>query len=337
MIILNRLPFMLRALPLEFMSAARPGLVRLRAAGLAPLATPGPIPQCSGMHVTNGSRAGAGDWQLTVVKRQQHPVDSASLAWPRSRAKPLPASATKRECPIPAPFLPALARVIRLVLLYVTLALGSAPAIQAQVRATLTANAPAAVLPAGTTFTVQLTVEIEPGWHIASITQPDGGPVRTEITLAKGQPFKLYGLIAEPKPRVEHSAAFGIDVEAHEGSATFTLRLEATAEIPAGTELTVEFTYQACTDETCLFMQTDKVKTILQAPSSPARHFPQSAKVQTRNLACKERREAPGYGASSAAGPLYDVQAAARPPNRAVPSRRRLIARLRQNEEPCLS
>lgn len=75
--------------------------------------------------------------------------------------------------------------------------------LQAQVRCSLAAEA----VGADGKVSARLTVAIEPGWHIASLTQPDGGPVRTEIALADQQPFKLAGPIQGPKPHVEPSAA----------------------------------------------------------------------------------------------------------------------------------
>jgi len=131
--------------------------------------------------------------------------------------------------------------------------------LQAQVRCTLVAG------PVGADgkLSAKLTVAIEPGWHIASLTQADGGPVRTEIGLAEGQPFKLAGPIQGPKPRVEPSEAFGIDVETYEGTVVFTLPLLATEEvsedIAKARPLTVEITYQACTDETCLLPKTERI------------------------------------------------------------------------------
>ncbi len=131
--------------------------------------------------------------------------------------------------------------------------------LQAQVRCTLVAGPVAA----DGKLSARLTVAIEPGWHIASLTQPDGGPVRTEIALADQQPFKLADPIKGPKPRVEHSEAFGIEVETYEGTVVFTLPLLATEEvsedIAKARPLTVEITYQACTDETCLLPKTERI------------------------------------------------------------------------------
>lgn len=147
--------------------------------------------------------------------------------------------------------------------------LAVAATIHAQVKASLDVSVSRQFLEPGDKVIAQLSVDIAPKWHIASITQPDGGPVRTAITLAAGQPFKLAGPITGPKPRIEHSEAFGINVETHEGTITFMLPLEATAKTPVGAKVVVEFSYQACTEQNCRLPTTDKVSTILK-PTIPA-------------------------------------------------------------------
>ena len=146
--------------------------------------------------------------------------------------------------------------------------LAVAGTIHGQVKASLEVSVSRQFLESGDKVIAQLSVDIAPKWHIASITQPDGGPVRTAITLAAGQPFILAGPITGPKPKIEHSEAFGINVETHEGTITFMLPLEATARTPVGIKVAVEFSYQACTDENCMLPKTDTVSTILK-PSPP--------------------------------------------------------------------
>lgn len=118
--------------------------------------------------------------------------------------------------------------------------------------------------------TARLVVVIEPGWHISSLTQPDGGPVRTTIEIPADQPYRLAGPIKAPEPHKEHSAAFDLEVQSHEGTVEFLLPLKKNpaAKNAGPTKLTVELTYQACTDETCLLPKTDKV-TASAEPSKP--------------------------------------------------------------------
>lgn len=106
---------------------------------------------------------------------------------------------------------------------------------------------------------------MEPGWHISSLTQPEGGPVPTAIGIPPQQPFRLAGPIKAPEPHKEQSAAFGLEVQLHEGKVEFLLPLEATAAIPPESKLAVEVTYQACTDETCLLTRTDTVTAVMPA------------------------------------------------------------------------
>lgn len=134
-----------------------------------------------------------------------------------------------------------------------------------QVRATLMLDASSTARKSGDALIARLTVSIAPDWHIASLTQPDGGPARTEIALSKGQFFKLSCPITGPKPHIEHSDAFGIDVETYEGTVVFGIPLEATAPIPPGTKLTVDFTYQACSEENCMMPTTDRVTAVIRA------------------------------------------------------------------------
>ena len=134
-----------------------------------------------------------------------------------------------------------------------------------QVHSNLSIEKSSVGLKPGEKVTARLTMEIAPGWHIASLTQPDGGPVRTELALAEKQPFKLAGPVTGPKPHVEHSETFGINVETYEGTVVFSIPLEATASIPPGTKLTVDFSYQACSEENCMMPTTDRATAAIRA------------------------------------------------------------------------
>jgi thiol:disulfide interchange protein DsbD len=116
----------------------------------------------------------------------------------------------------------------------------------------------------GTNFTAKLMVKIMPGWHISSLTTPDGGPMRTEIKLLSNQPAKLSGPIDAPPPNREHSEIFAVDVEWYTGSITFAIPLQATAPVLADTKLGVEISYQACTEKICLLPRTEKVEAVLK-------------------------------------------------------------------------
>jgi thiol:disulfide interchange protein DsbD len=49
------------------------------------------------------------------------------------------------------------------------------------------------------TFKAKLKAEIEEGWHLYAVEQPEGGPFPTKITVADEAAFKIDGNIESPK------------------------------------------------------------------------------------------------------------------------------------------
>lgn len=108
----------------------------------------------------------------------------------------------------------------------------------------------------GGKLTVKLTANLEPGWHIYSITQGEGGPNPTTISLQEKQPFKLAGKITSDKPHSSFDENFGIQVEQHEDTVNFTVPVSAAKDASGSQEIKVDATYQACTSSVCLPPQT---------------------------------------------------------------------------------
>jgi thiol:disulfide interchange protein len=118
-----------------------------------------------------------------------------------------------------------------------------------------------------------VTATIEPTWHIYSVTQPPGGPVRTKITLDADQPATLAGdFVADPAPSKHEEPAFnGLTVEAHEKSVTWTAPLELPAGVDPNTlVLTGKAFIQACTDKNCLPPQNNPFQARVVAPVASA-------------------------------------------------------------------
>ena len=116
--------------------------------------------------------------------------------------------------------------------------------------------------------TARLTVVIDPDWHISSLTQPEGGPLRTTIAIPPDQPYRLAGKISGPPPHTEHSAEFDLEVQTYEGRVEFVLPLEKNprAKSPPTTKLTVEIRYQACNGETCRLPETERIAAQFRGP-----------------------------------------------------------------------
>jgi suppressor for copper-sensitivity B len=94
--------------------------------------------------------------------------------------------------------------------------------------------------------------DVAQGWHIYSITQPDKGPMRTEITVDKSPHFELGGkFVADTSPAVSRKEDFwpGVDVEEHHGIVTWLapLKLVADAKLES-LEINGRISGQLCTD-----------------------------------------------------------------------------------------
>ncbi len=99
--------------------------------------------------------------------------------------------------------------------------------------------------PAGAKVLLRLTAEIQPGWHLYSLTTPKGGANPTTIKLEGGRVY-------QPAPARKFDPNFQVDTETFEGKVPFLIE----AVVPAGAvgevELTANMRYQACTEKECL-------------------------------------------------------------------------------------
>jgi thiol:disulfide interchange protein DsbD len=82
---------------------------------------------------------------------------------------------------------------------------------------------------------VIVTAAIKPGWHIYSISQPPGGPKRTEITLKPSERYHAAGdfRATTPPDKKPEKAFGGLMVETHSGTAVW----QQTIDLDAGVDL----------------------------------------------------------------------------------------------------
>lgn len=118
---------------------------------------------------------------------------------------------------------------------------------------TLTAK----VVPAtnGKPARLSITAQIANGYHISSITQPPGGPVRTTIKLDPSEQYKLATEFkSTPEPEKHPEPLFdNIIVETHEGSVTWDVPLELAAGVDEkAVYVKGKVKFQACSDKNCL-------------------------------------------------------------------------------------
>lgn len=95
-----------------------------------------------------------------------------------------------------------------------------------------------------------VTMDIHRIWHIYSITQPEGGPLPTKITVVAPSGVKVGPFIAQTKPEVYFDQVFEMNIEIHHGRAVWTAPVTFEGVLPQ--RLTGMVTAQACKVGACL-------------------------------------------------------------------------------------
>jgi thiol:disulfide interchange protein DsbD len=105
----------------------------------------------------------------------------------------------------------------------------------------------------GQTFDAVVSLTLEPGWKVYSLTQKSGGPMALVITVPDKQIFAAAGTPTGPAPHIAFDPNFGFDTEVYEKTADFRVpvRVAPNATI-AGQALRLLVRYQTCNDRMCL-------------------------------------------------------------------------------------
>jgi len=100
-----------------------------------------------------------------------------------------------------------------------------------------------------------------PGWHIYSIQQKDGGPLKTSITIISSDQYVLVGKLVEPKPLTKWDGGFGMQVLYFEKEVVFQQKIKLSAK-----DVTVkgEIEYMTCDDHQCLPPATESFSVPIQ-------------------------------------------------------------------------
>jgi thiol:disulfide interchange protein DsbD len=116
----------------------------------------------------------------------------------------------------------------------------------AQTQHVAAAAEPATAAP-GAVALARVTAQIEPGWHIYSISSPGGIPAQFQV----GGAVELARTL-QPAPKKSFDSNLGSNVETYEGQVAFLLELRVKKDAPAGpAEIPVSLKYQACDASQC--------------------------------------------------------------------------------------
>ncbi|GIW94018.1 MAG: hypothetical protein KatS3mg110_2059 [Pirellulaceae bacterium] len=97
------------------------------------------------------------------------------------------------------------------------------------------------------TGVVELQATIAPGWHLYSVTQPDGGPSRSEIRVLSEHAKLLGPFRPDHPPEVRFDDVFQMEVEEHSDQVTWSAPIElAEGHDPEKTTIELRFDGQVC-------------------------------------------------------------------------------------------
>ena len=121
------------------------------------------------------------------------------------------------------------------------------------------ASAPAKAVRPGARLTLVITGQVDPGWHLYALEEPQGGPSATEVALREGDPADLLH-VSESRPTVKMDPQFGMATGYFETAVRFMLTVQLDKSAVAGAQpLHVLVRYQSCNDHVCLPPHTDTV------------------------------------------------------------------------------
>lgn len=99
---------------------------------------------------------------------------------------------------------------------------------------------------------IMLKADIDPGWHIYSTVQPDGGPVKTSFVFAPSVRYTVVGTISEPKPVTRYEKAFEMNVSYFENMVIFQQKVTLRQAQGDKTVIKGTLRFMVCNDKQCL-------------------------------------------------------------------------------------
>ena len=134
------------------------------------------------------------------------------------------------------------------------------------------AGAAGLAVKAGATVPVEITADVQEGWHLYALSQPKSGPIPLLFAVAKGKPFEIRAKeIVAPKAEVVKDPNFNLETHQYDGKVTFKVPVSAArTATPGAHAVPIEITFQACGNGICLrpFTQTLSIDLTVSASTA---------------------------------------------------------------------
>lgn len=109
---------------------------------------------------------------------------------------------------------------------------------------------------------VILHCDVDSGWHIYSMNNPDGGSLKTTIKVVDNSILQSVPKVSEPTPIKEYEEVFKVDQWYHDGDVDFIVELQ----VKKGTkDFDVEIENMACIDGKCTPPIKSNIKVVLDS------------------------------------------------------------------------
>jgi hypothetical protein len=112
---------------------------------------------------------------------------------------------------------------------------------------------PNAAIKPGANSVIELSAEVEEGWHVYGLTQLPGGPTPLRITIDSDELAKIAGAPTGTLPVKKHDTAFDVDTELYDKAFKLHLPITINEYLVTGRKsIPVSVRFQACNDRVCL-------------------------------------------------------------------------------------
>ena len=112
---------------------------------------------------------------------------------------------------------------------------------------------PGTPLKRGSKVVIELSAEVQGGWHVYGLSQAGGGPTPLRVTIDENEIVHRTGAVSGTPPLKKHDPSFDLETESYVGSFALHLPVQVIDHPAAGKQaISVAVRFQACSDRTCL-------------------------------------------------------------------------------------
>jgi cytochrome c biogenesis DsbD-like protein len=103
----------------------------------------------------------------------------------------------------------------------------------------------------GSAATVELSADIQPGWHVYALAQAPGGPTPLRVTLDDNKVAQLVGVPSGTIAEKKHDPSFDLDTQFYSHSLTLRLPVRVKQAAVGRQLIPLSVRFQTCSDREC--------------------------------------------------------------------------------------